>query len=199
MSNVSHAQGQPESARDRTPADCSGSEHCISSLHTGPVTGHCQAPVEQIMIWIRWGDVSVPKQAIPLYVCIREAPHLLDKIHCQYGKFCLWMNNFFGPPLETFCPLFKHFAQLGSKLPRLQFILPTFKFRPGKGVFWCELGVYIHIPEWGVTAEYRTGVWGGIWARWDPIWAKWEACEQFVWKVGKSALELGEKNSVIYW
>ena len=29
------------------------------------------------------------------------------------------MNNFFCPLLEMFCPLFKHFAQMGSTLPRL--------------------------------------------------------------------------------
>ena len=35
---------------------------------------------------------------------------------------------------------FKHFAQLGSRLPRWWLILPTFKFRPEKGVFWGWVG-----------------------------------------------------------
>ena len=45
------------------------------------------------------------------------------------------------------CPLFKHFAQMGSGLPRWGFILPTFKFRP----WWqcvlarCQVAVYSHL------------------------------------------------------
>ena len=46
----------------------------------------------------------------------------------------LWGTRMWGPLLEKFCPLFKYFAHLGSRLPRLLFNLPTFKLRPGKGV-----------------------------------------------------------------
>ena len=62
------------------------------------------------------------------------------------------MNIFFYPLLEKFCPLFKHFAHLGSRLPRLKFILPTFKFRPGKGVFWGGVGgvLCMYISQKGV-------------------------------------------------
>ena len=42
----------------------------------------------------------------------------------------------FGRSNNEKCPLFVQIAQMGLILPRLQFILPTFKFRPGKGVFW---------------------------------------------------------------
>ena len=71
--------------------------------------------------------------------------------------------------LEKFCPLFKHFAQWG--------------------VFWGGVG--------GVLCTYifpkRTGVGGilGIWAKWDPS-------EQFIRKMGKSALELGKENSIMW-
>ena len=36
-----------------------------------------------------------------------------------------------------------------------------------------------------------------FWAKSDPICAKWDPSGQFVWKVGKSALELGKKNTII--
>ena len=36
-----------------------------------------------------------------------------------------------------------------------------------------------------------------FWAKLDPIWAKCDPSGQFVRKVGKSALELGEKNSIM--
>ena len=66
------------------------------------------------------------------------------------------MNNFFYPLLEKFCPLFKHFAQLGSILLRRYFILPTFKIRPGNEVFWGGVGGVLctYISRKGfVTAE----------------------------------------------
>ena len=50
------------------------------------------------------------------------------------------MKFFFCPLLEKFDPLLKHFVQLGSILPRQYFILPTFKVRPGKGVFSGGVG-----------------------------------------------------------
>ena len=45
------------------------------------------------------------------------------------------MIFFFYPLLEKLCPLFKHFAQLGSILSRQQFILPTL-LQARKGLFW---------------------------------------------------------------
>ena len=55
---------------------------------------------------------------------------------------------FFCPLLEKFCPLFKHFAHMGSRLPRLRLILPTFKFRTGNQVFWGGL--------WGVLCMHMS-------------------------------------------
>ena len=54
--------------------------------------------------------------------------------------------------LKKFWPFFKRFAQLGSILPRLWFILPTFKFGAGKGVFWGGVGGVLctYISEKGV-------------------------------------------------
>ena len=36
-----------------------------------------------------------------------------------------------------------------------------------------------------------------FWAKFDPIWTKRDPCGQFVRKVGKSALEMREQNSII--
>ena len=36
-----------------------------------------------------------------------------------------------------------------------------------------------------------------FWAKSDPIWAKWDPSGQIVRKVGKSALELGKKNTIM--
>ena len=49
---------------------------------------------------------------------------------CQSASTVTKMNNFFCPILETLCPLFEHFAQMGSGVPRWGLFLPTFKFRP---------------------------------------------------------------------
>ena len=50
--------------------------------------------------------------------------------------------------------------------------------------------VYVYISKRGVlwlSKEQRLGV--VFWAKGDPTWTKWEPSGQFVWKVGKSALE----------
>ena len=101
------------------------------------------------------------------------------------------MINFFCPLLEMFCPLFKHIAQ----------------FRSGKGVFQvrkrgvlCGVGgvMCTYISQKGVCNGWvRTGVVGGVLAKSDPIWVKRDPSGQFVRKVGKSALELGKKNSIM--
>ena len=96
-------------------------------------------------------------------------------------------SRIFLPTFQTFCLVGVHFAQTVVHLP-------TFQFRPGKGVFWGGFGnvLYTYIAPKGV------GVGGGILGNWDPIWAKWDPSAQFVRKVGKSALELGKKNSIIF-
>ena len=64
------------------------------------------------------------------------------------------------------------------------------------GVLGWALGcfVYVHIPERGLCLlSKEKGFWVVLWAKWDPNRAKWDPSRQFVRKVGKSALELGEK------
>ena len=56
------------------------------------------------------------------------------------------MNIYFLPTSSKILPTFRHFAQLGSILHSWKFILPAFKFRPGKGVFWGGF--------WGVLCTY---------------------------------------------
>ena len=47
----------------------------------------------------------------------------------------------FYPLLEKFCPLFKIFFFIfPAGVQFAQFTLPTFKFRPGKGVIWVGVG-----------------------------------------------------------
>ena len=58
--------------------------------------------------------------------------------------------------------------------------------------------VYVHIPKrsvWLLSKEHGLGV--VFWVKWDPVWAKWDPSGQCVRKMGKSALELGEKNSIM--
>ena len=43
--------------------------------------------------------------------------------------------------MNKFCPLFGHFAQLRSTLPRLKFILPILSSGQEKGRFGVGLGV----------------------------------------------------------
>ena len=46
------------------------------------------------------------------------------------GSRASWIF-FFCPILEKFYPLFEHFAQMGSWMPRWGLFVPTYKFRPG--------------------------------------------------------------------
>ena len=55
-------------------------------------------------------------------------------------KTVLIMNKRFCPLLEQYFSLFKHFAEMGSILPRQWFILLAFKIRPRKGVIWGGAG-----------------------------------------------------------
>ena len=65
------------------------------------------------------------------------------------------MNKFFCPFLEKFCPLFEHFAQMGSGVPRWGLFLPTCKFRPcwqcvTLSLCPCKL-LYTATFQWGLT------------------------------------------------
>ena len=40
-----------------------------------------------------------------------------------------YIMNKFVLPTSKFCPLFEHFAQMGSGVPKWGLLLPTFKFR----------------------------------------------------------------------
>ena len=96
------------------------------------------------------------------------------------------------PLLEKFCPLFKRFAHCT--------ICPLSSAGQKRGCFGVGFGVFcvgtmVHILErdvWRLSEEQRLGA--VFWAKWDPTWAKRGPSGQFAGKVGKSALELGEKN-----
>ena len=111
--------------------------------------------------------------------------------HKMNKKFLPTSRNVL-PTFETFCPVAVHFAQTIVHFP-------TFKIRPEKGVFWGgAFFVYVHIPKrsvWLLSKEHGLVV--VFWAKWVPIWKKWDPSGQFVRKVGKSALELGNKKLII--
>ena len=84
------------------------------------------------------------------------------------------------PLPEHFCPLFEHIAQMGSRLPSRYYTvvhLAHFQVQAWKGVFWGGVG--------GVLCTYFN--------------LNETPSGQYVRKVGKSALELGKKNSIISW
>ena len=69
-----------------------------------------------------------------------------------------------------------------------------------RSVLWWGWGcfVFVHIPKKGLwQLSKEQGLVVVFWAKWDPIWAKWDPSGQFVQKVGKSALELEKKNSIM--
>ena len=97
------------------------------------------------------------------YWCLRdsESQHL-DRIGTWVN--CLKEKElFFLPTSKMFCPLFNYFAQLGSRLPRQEFILPFFKFRAWKGVFWGGVGgvlcMYIS-QKWVCDSWVKNRGWG---------------------------------------
>ena len=99
--------------------------------------------------------------------------------------------------------IFAHFSNIlpswGPNCPDGTSFCPLSSSGKVKGCFGrgCGCFVYVHIPErcvWQLSKEQGLGV--VFWTRWDPIWAKWDPFGQFVRKVGKRALGLGERNSI---
>jgi hypothetical protein len=123
----------------------------------------------------------------------------------QYIPHLVWnatpMNKFFLPTsrkvlptFQTFCPDGVHFAQTVVHFAHFQ------NQARKRGVLGWEWGcfVFVHIPERGLwRLSKEQGLVVVFWAKSDPIWAKWDPSGQFVRKVGKSALELGKKNTII--
>ena len=71
-----------------------------------------------------------------------------------------------------------------------------------RGVLGWSLGcfVQVHIPKrvvWLLSKEQPEVLGVVFWEKRNPVWAKWDPFGQFMWNVGKSALELGKRNSII--
>ena len=94
---------------------------------------------------------------------------------------------------QTFCPV-------GVQISQTVIHFASFQVQARKrGVLGWALGcsVYVHTPKrcvWLLSREQGLGVVFSGWAKWNPTWAKWDPYGQFVWKVGKSALELGGRG-----
>ena len=104
-------------------------------------------------------------------------------------------NNFFCPLLENFCPLFNILSSWGPFCTDSSSFCPFSSPGQEKGYFGVWLGAFcVCAYPWK-----GFGVAGGVLGKWDPILAnlKWYPSGQFVLKVGKNALELGNVNSII--
>ena len=114
-------------------------------------------------------------------------------VHCENKKFADFWKKFdhfsnILPSWGPYCPDCSSSCSLSSSGQQKGW------FAVGLGVF-CE---YIHIPNldpkrglWWLSKEECQVV--VFWAKGDPIWAKWDTSGQFVQKVGKNVLELGNK------
>ena len=122
----------------------------------------------------------------PGFPCLVQETCLAETCRVEWrwrwiNFFCTLLEHF-----QTFCPDGVHFAQ--TVVPFAHFQNQAKK----RGVFGWGWGyfLFVHIPE--------RGLWRLVfWAKWDPILAKWDPYGQIVLNVGKSALELGKKNSII--
>ena len=56
----------------------------------------------------------------------------------------IYMNKLFLPTSRKILPTFQTFCPDGVQIAQRTFILPTFKFRPGKGGFWVGLWVFLY-------------------------------------------------------
>ena len=80
----------------------------------------------------------------------------------------LWII-FFCPILEKFCPLFEHFAQMGSGVPRWGPFLLTFKFRPG---WQCVTRSRCLLRQYRDLLIARQSVESGFEAKFSLMWLK---------------------------
>ena len=192
----------------------------IQTPHTHTVYSGISEQIKPSWVMTRWSGGSRPRQSsslsqVPVPSChlaitpegysrrrskILTTKSMAELLEQRFGT--AWtgehkINKIFGLLLEQFCSFFKHFAQLGSCLPRRQFVLPFFKFRPGKGVFWDGFGDVLCTYTSPKKSVWRLGNEEGFivvfWANWDLIWAQWDPSGQFVRKMGNIALVLEEK------
>ena len=107
------------------------------------------------------------------------------------------MIEFFPPILEHFCPLLLQIAQMGLSLPRWGLILPRNHPQP---LFFNQrshnfIGWYVRTQN-TPNPHSKTPlflVWTWKWANWATICANWTPTGQYVLKVEKTFLEVGQK------
>ena len=95
------------------------------------------------------------------------------------------------PTFHTNCPDGSNFTQMGAEgliLPRIPSLTPVLYStvtHPFQGYTWTQ-----NIPNPQTrTPLFLACTWK--WAKWITIWATWTPAGQYVWKVDKTFLELG--------
>ena len=109
-------------------------------------------------------------------------------------------NNFFCPLLETFCH-FQTYFPVGVSFCRGPYVSSFCQLSSSgqeRGLGWGGVG-FVACEGWEQNIGWRwySGMRPHL-GKLRPIWAKWDPSGQFVLKMGKSALELGGGNSIIF-
>ena len=134
-------------------------------------------------------------------VCHSSSSSPLPLSSYRAAALGLWI--IFLPTSINILPTFQTFWSDGVHFAKKVVHFAHFQYQARKrGVLGWGWGcfVYVHIPERGLRRlSKEQGLLVVFWAKWDPIWAKWDPSGKFVLKVGKSALELGGGNSIIWW
>ena len=120
-------------------------------------SSNCHSPLRPSLVWEKTNSILC--WVFMSGYCLKSLQESLLHPTIQIVKLKVrmkWVLN--GISSQIGFPLFKHNAQFGSRLPWQKLILPTFKFRPRKGVFWGGiegvLSTYISsLIQKGVTAE----------------------------------------------
>ena len=133
--------------------------------------------------------------------CLCKPAQSLCQLCSTIIKWFQLMNKLFLPTSGKVLSTFQTFCPVGVQVAQTVVHFAHFQVQARKrGVLgWgCGCFVYVHIPERVCDCWLRSGVGDGILGKMKPIWAKRDPSGQVIWKVGKSALELGGKNSIIF-
>ena len=167
--------------------------------------GHLTITLEGLLLQF---NAQSTRRLKPLQLSAVSEGLLVPKIF-WIGKvtLCIWI--YFLPTSRKVLPTFQRFCPVGVQIAQTVVHFAHFQVQVRKkGVLGWALGcfVYGYISKrgvWQMSKKQGLGVvfwakWDPIWAKWNLIWAKWGPSGQFVLKVGKSAIELGEKIQSYY-
>ena len=134
----------------------------------------------------------LPQPAYHLFQTQPIHERLYKNLHKEKG-----MIEFPPPIIEHFCPFFVQIAQMGPNLSRWGLILPRIP-RPTpvlySGITYPFRGL---VRTQNTPKSIQNTPFSGLNLRWPKrttVWAIWISSGQNVWKVGKTFLEVGQKN-----